>query len=340
MSTRPWQVVPVTLLLAVTLACNSSRTLDRKTADKLAEGRTLDSPAILILKGLNKANMRDAAAIRAFKRLSEAGLLRCNAKFTECGIGPRGRNMYNEGDAGIRVTIGYLTVDDVADPVFVDEHSAKSDVGAGFKPTPDYAKFHAEFNAILAGAPNYQPDKDATATVLFHRTPKGWVVEDVVGLKATSTTAWKNALPPDAPSGPTITNVARLATVTVSSENAEPGQSGTNAIDGTVAETPSEGADWASRGEPGAWIRLTWPSQVEVWEVVLYDRPNLRDNVTSGVLRFSDGSQLNVRALPNDGSPMRVEFDPRTVTWIEFKVATATGGHPGLQEMEVFGTKL
>ena len=341
MPTKRWPVVLIAFLLAVAPACNFSKSLDRKTADKLAAGLTIDSPSIVISSGLTKDNLRNASAIRAFRRLADAGILRCNAKLTDCGVGPRGRHLVNQGEAGIRVTIGFLTINEVTNLTQVDDHSAKGDAGLSFRPTPEYLKFNADFKTIMLPSKSDQPDSDATATVLFHRAAKGWAFEDVLGIKKTGTSAWKSPQHLEAPSAPAITNLARAATVSVSSENTETGQLGANAIDGTVAENPREALDWVARGETeGAWIKLTWPSEVEVWEVVLYDRPNLLDNVRSGVLIFSDGSQVNVGALPNDGAPFHVEFDPRTVTWIQFKVMTATGGNPGLQEIEVFGTKL
>ena len=341
MSIQQWPVVSVAFLLAAAAGCTSSKSLDRKTAEKLAFGTTIDSPAILIHSGLTKQTLHDANAIRAFRRLADAGILRCNAKLTECHGGPRSLHLVNEGSSAIRAIIGYLAIDDISNLTQVDEHSAKADAGLTFKPTPNYLKYHADLNAIMIPSDSDQPDSDAVATVLFHRTAKGWAVEDVQGLKKTGTTAWKSSQQQEAPSAPLIMNLARLATVSVSSENTDAGQLGANATDGTISETPREVSEWASRGEPeGAWIKLTWPSQVEVWEVVLYDRPNLRDNIKGGMLIFSDGSQISVGTLPNDGAPFRVEFDPRTVTWIQFKVTTATGGNPGLQEFEVFGTKL
>ncbi len=341
MSTKQWPVVAVAFLLAFGSACSTSKSLDRKTAEKLTNGLTIDSPSILIPPGLRKDIPHNANAVLAFRHLVEAGILRCNPRFTECAAGPRGRHVENEGEAGIRVIIGFLSIDTLANLAQVDEHSAKGDAALSFKPTPEYLKFHAEFKTIRLPAKSNQPDSDATATVLFHWAGKGWAVEDVVGIKKTGTTAWKSSESQDTPSAPTIINLARMATVSVSSENTETGQLGTNAINGTVADDPREASEWVSRKEPeGAWIKLTWPSPVEVWEVVLYDRPNLLENVRSGVLVFSDGSHVNVGELPNDGAPFHVEFDPRTVTWIQFKVSTSIGGNPGLQEIEVFGTKL
>ena len=345
MSLHKWPLASkgasITLLLAALTACNSSKSLDRKTAEKLTKGQTIDSPRILIHSGLAKEILHDANAIRAFHQLADAGILRCNPKLTECRSGPRALHLVNEGSSGIRVIIGYLSIDDVSNLTQVDAHSAKADASLTFKPTPNYLKYHDAFKSLTIPSESAQADSDGTATVLFHLTAKGWAVEDVAAIKKTGTTAWKAPRQEDSPSGPLITNLARLATVSVSSENTEAGQLGANAINGEVADFSHETPEWASRGEvEGAWIKLTWPSQVEVWEVVLYDRPNLRDNIGAGVLIFSDGTQINVGPLPNDGAPFRVEFDPRTVTWIQFKIVNSTGGHPGLQEFEVFGTKL
>ena len=333
--------VSVAFLLAASAACNYSKSLDRKTAEKLTKGLTIDSPRILIRSGLAKEKLYDANAIRGFRQLADAGILRCNPKLTECRNGPRGLHLVNEGSSGIRVIIGYLAIGDVSNITQVDTHSAKADASLIFKPTPNYLKYRDAFKSLMIPSESGQADSDGTATVLFHLTAKGWAVEDVVSIKKTGMTAWKTPRQEDSPSGPLITNLARLATVSVSSEDTEAGQLGTNATNGEVAEVVRETPEWASRGEvEGAWIKLTWPSPMEVWEVVLYDRPNLRDNIGAGILSFSDGTQINVGPLPNDGAPFRVEFDPRTVTWIQFKVTNATGGHPGLQEFEVFGTKL
>ena len=345
MSLHKWAVtstgVSVAFLLVASAACNSSKSLDRKTAEKLAKGTTIDSPRILIHSGLAKENLHDVKAIRAFRRLADAGILRCNPKLTECRGGPRALHLVNEGSSGIRVIAGFLAIGEISNITQVDAHSAKADAVLTFKPTPNYLKYHDDFKALMVPSESVQPDSDGTATVLFHLTAKGWAVEDVVAIKKSGTTAWKAPREEDPPSGPPVTNLARLATVSVSSENTEGGQFGTNAINGEIAEISRETSEWAPRGEiEGAWIKLTWPSPMEVWEVVLYDRPNLRDNIAAGVLMFSDGTQINVGPLPNDGAPFRVEFDPRTVTWIQFKVTNATGGHPGLQEFEVFGIKL
>ena len=87
----------------------------------------------------------------------------------------------------------------------------------------------------------------------------------------------------------------------------------------------------------GAWIQLNWSSPVKVSEVILYDRPNLSDNVQAGTLLFSDGTSLPVGQLPNDASSAgyTVSFAEKTITWVKFTVTSAIGYNIGLSEFEV-----
>jgi LmbE family N-acetylglucosaminyl deacetylase len=135
-------------------------------------------------------------------------------------------------------------------------------------------------------------------------------------------------------------NLATIATVSVSSENDATQQQGVKAIDGILDGSPGDYTkEWATLGQlAGAWIQLTWSIPVTTGQVVLYDRPNLTDNVTAGTLSFSDGSTVSVGALPNNGSPLAVSFTPRTVTWMKFTVNSAVGQNIGLAELAVIGT--
>ena len=86
-------------------------------------------------------------------------------------------------------------------------------------------------------------------------------------------------------------------------------------------------------------LRYTARARPQIWEVILYDRPDPRDNVRSGILKFSDGSEMPVGRLPNDGAPYPVEFDLKTVSWVQFDIVAAVGPHTGLGEIEVFGVQ-
>jgi LmbE family N-acetylglucosaminyl deacetylase len=137
-------------------------------------------------------------------------------------------------------------------------------------------------------------------------------------------------------------NLATIATVTVSSETPAYQQLGIKAVDGIVDGSPTPGdytKEWATNGQlAGAWIKLTWTLPVTTSQVVLYDRPNLTDNITSGTLSFSDGSTVPVGALPNNGSPLAVSFTSKTVTSMTFTVNTAAGQNIGFAEIAVLGS--
>src|SRR5207237_3324921 len=97
-------------------------------------------------------------------------------------------------------------------------------------------------------------------------------------------------------------DLAPRASVSQSSQNVSAGQQGIKAIDGVIDGYPGDSTrEWATLGQlAGAWIQLKWSSPVSVSKVILYDRPNLTDNVKSGTLLFSDGTSLSVGQLPND----------------------------------------
>lgn len=135
------------------------------------------------------------------------------------------------------------------------------------------------------------------------------------------------------------TNVAPLATVTASSQNTSTGQVAQNVVDGYALGYPTASSrEWATLGgRSGSWVNLEWPVPVTVSQVVLYDRPNADDQVTSGVLRFSDGSSVTVGALPNNGAQWIVSFPARTVTSVRFDITgvSPTTHNVGLTEVQV-----
>ena len=135
------------------------------------------------------------------------------------------------------------------------------------------------------------------------------------------------------------TNLAGLATVSVSSETPSSGQLGTSAVDGFIQGYPGYAPwEWATQGElAGAWINLNWPTPVTISQVVLYNRQDLVDDVLSGTLSFSDGTTVPVGQLPINGNAFLVSFAPKTVTSMKFTVDDAVGQNIGLTEMEVYG---
>jgi hypothetical protein len=134
------------------------------------------------------------------------------------------------------------------------------------------------------------------------------------------------------------TNYATSSAVSVSSENSSTGQLGIKAIDGVKTGYPGDYTkEWATMGQlVGAWIQLNWGSPITTSKVILYDRPNLTDNITAGTLLFSDGTSVAFGQLPNDGSPLVVTFPSKSVVWVRVRVDGGTGSNIGLCEMEVY----
>jgi hypothetical protein len=137
-------------------------------------------------------------------------------------------------------------------------------------------------------------------------------------------------------------NVARDARVTVSSCHA--GYRAEGAIDGVVGGYPEDTEhEWASQDERDtAMIRLTWSKPQTIDRIWLFDRPNDLDQITAGLLVFSDGTTIPIGALPDDAKKgLEVCFDRKTVRWVALMV---TGVGPrslniGLAEFAAFRAK-
>ncbi len=137
-------------------------------------------------------------------------------------------------------------------------------------------------------------------------------------------------------------NIAPDAIITVSSTHPDYSMSG--AVDGVVDGYPGDSRhEWASQGEGNtAMLRLTWSQARTIDRVWLFDRPNLLDQITSGLLVFSDGTTLATGALPDDAKMgLEVSFPPKTVDWLAFPVTGCKRGSPniGLSEIAVFTAK-
>ena len=140
---------------------------------------------------------------------------------------------------------------------------------------------------------------------------------------------------------PGTADVALLAAAAASSE--APEQGAENAIDGVVSGYPvNPYAEWSSEGEKaGAWLKLAWTKSYTLDHVVLYDRPNTDDQVTSGTLTFSDGSTVSFGALPNEGSTgLTVSFPARATTSLKVTITGVSSStvNVGLSEVEAWGS--
>lgn len=133
-------------------------------------------------------------------------------------------------------------------------------------------------------------------------------------------------------------NVAWTAHVTAS--GAEGGYTVEGAVDGIAGGYPDNKAnEWSAGSKVGAFLTLTWDTPQTINHVALYDRPNTNDQVTSGVLTFSDGSSLPFGVLPDDGkTPLDLRFPAKTITSLTFQVAGVKPSteNAGLSEIAVF----
>jgi hypothetical protein len=332
-------------VLVLFLGCRPSSTqpLDRKSAAKLVHEMTVDSPWIRIPAGMSVSPTRNAKAFQAYRRLVKGGILRCDSEFADCVVGPRGKTLIHEGTVGIKVTIGLLIADDVSVVRLIDRNSASATVTLRFRPNPVFTEFRSDLIAIMeAHGDAFVGDQiagDNLATAQFHRSDGKWHLERIEPLGRSGAAFRRVAQLTSQPPVQATTNLAQMASVFVSSEDTSTDHTGIKAIDGLVDDNPADSAtEWLARNErEGAWIKLTWTTPVQVWEVILHGRSNPDDNIRSGTLTFSDGSSINVGQFRKDGSGLRVQFSPRMITWLQFRVTSAVGSKTGLAEIEVLG---
>ena len=137
-----------------------------------------------------------------------------------------------------------------------------------------------------------------------------------------------------------LADLALSATATASSQNTSTGQTAAKAIDGVVDGYPGDYTkEWATMGGgAGSWLKLTWSSARTFNSIVLYDRPNLSDQITGGNIKFSDGSSVTVPTLNNDGTAVTLSFPAKTVTSLQLNITavSASTQNVGLSEIQVY----
>jgi len=137
-------------------------------------------------------------------------------------------------------------------------------------------------------------------------------------------------------------NVALLATAAASSQNASTGQTAAKAIDGVISGYPEDyEAEWATMHEgAGATLTLSWPQSYVLETVVLFDRPNSKDQITAGELTLSDGSSVSFGSLPNDGGALTVNLPARPTTSLKMTVTGVSSStkNVGLAEIQAWGS--
>lgn len=134
------------------------------------------------------------------------------------------------------------------------------------------------------------------------------------------------------------------ASARVSASSSEHGHSPEDAADGLLGGYPAHpDQEWCSNREVvGAKLELSWDKPVMVNKILLFDRPNLVDQVTGATIRFSDGSVIQAGELANDGGvPGTVTFPVKEVTSLTFEVTSVKTGseNSGLAEIGVYGPR-
>lgn len=92
--------------------------------------------------------------------------------------------------------------------------------------------------------------------------------------------------------------------------------------------------DWGYIRFP--WIQLDWKQLQAIDKIVLYDRPSAEEHIASGKLVFSDGSEVWVDEIPNDGTAKVVKFETKNVKSVRFVTTDGDGKDLGFSEIEVF----
>lgn len=135
-------------------------------------------------------------------------------------------------------------------------------------------------------------------------------------------------------------NIAPLASVSASAELSS-NYSADNVVDGLIRI--SDIGEWASNSKTNfwggvnyPWIKLEWEKSQYIDKIVFYDRVSQKTHLAGGTLQFSDGSELSVNLIPNNGSACVVKFPPKNIEWFRFVVSDGTGDNMGLSEIEVF----
>lgn len=130
-------------------------------------------------------------------------------------------------------------------------------------------------------------------------------------------------------------NLAPLAKLEGNGENLEKLTDGIKSGDGNQ--------EWHVRGTQNIWgdfacptVHLQWDKPRRVNKVVLYDRASVTDHMAACELKFSDGSKVQVWAVPNNGEPKTVVFEPREVTGMTMTCVDGDGLRVGLAELEVY----
>ncbi|KAL2807593.1 hypothetical protein BJX63DRAFT_67127 [Aspergillus granulosus] len=139
-------------------------------------------------------------------------------------------------------------------------------------------------------------------------------------------------------------NIALKARVTASSANTAAGQTPDKVIDTSTGGFPADHThEWATDGgKAGSWLSLSWESPQVVSKIVLYDRPNLDDQITGGSIEFDNGERIDIGELSNYGTARGFDVADRTVHNLTVRITAVSLStmNVGLSEVQVWGTSV
>ncbi|GAA3337461.1 hypothetical protein GCM10017714_04600 [Curtobacterium pusillum] len=221
------------------------------------------------------------------------------------------------GGAGTWIQLGWAKATTLNEIALADRPNANDQVLAG---TLTFSDGSSVTVPALANGGTVQK-------VTFTARPVTWARFTVTSVSSSTENidlAEIRALSSTASTTPALKDVTASAQPSASSDNPADEQTVAKGVDGVVSGYRDDyTAEWvAPGGRTGVWYQLDWTAPVSLQRIVQNDRPNSADQITSGTLTFSDGSQVAVGALPNDGTARTIDFAARNVTWVRL---TTTG---------------
>ncbi|WP_018759597.1 DUF7402 domain-containing protein [Paenibacillus terrigena] len=108
------------------------------------------------------------------------------------------------------------------------------------------------------------------------------------------------------------------------------------------AKDIGNGLEWASKGQKEAWYQLTWSSPVTVKKILVADRPNSTDDISSAIITFSDNSTVEITDIPPNGKPKVIVLpEEKTITSLKIDIkGTPSTLNVGLIGLEVYASDL
>ena len=156
--------IAVALMTAVCTGCLKPEPLDKGTALRLVESKTI---AELKLPLPNKAAWNTPAA-RSLSLLSKEGVIRCSSDEAQIYCLPGwGDTPADPRLPALIIDAGRLVVRDIGDLSQIDDRSATARLLLDFVPTPTYLKHKATINALARGFEGVPTADEARRTTRF-----------------------------------------------------------------------------------------------------------------------------------------------------------------------------